>query len=61
MSAAESIFTSVISERGRERFDATQLAVARKLASLLAADDDNISASTIATLMEAGLQHRHRV
>jgi hypothetical protein len=51
MSAAESIFTSIISERGRERFDATQLAIARKLASLLAAYDDNISASTIATLM----------
>jgi hypothetical protein len=51
MSAAESIFTSIISERGRERFDATQLAIARKLASVLAADDDNISASTIATLM----------
>jgi hypothetical protein len=51
MSAAETIFTSIISERGRERFDATQLAIARKLASLLAADDDNISAATIATLV----------
>jgi hypothetical protein len=51
MSTAEAIFASIISERGRERFDATQLAIARKLASLLSADDDNISASTIAALM----------
>jgi hypothetical protein len=52
MSDAQSLLDQIIAERGGiERFDATGLGVARRLATLLASDSDG-SASTIAQLCE---------
>jgi hypothetical protein len=52
MSDAQSIFEGLIAERGgRERFDVSGLAIANKLATLLASDTDG-SAATIASLCE---------